>query len=352
MREEESLLMTASHEMKIAEKRIDDSVLDFAISRGIAEGQRKKKGLRKKGGLLGTAILGAAAVLGSIFAVHHGMVPLAGQSAAHSGNHTIQLDSKEFSGFQLLAEREPAIRSAFELNAVQSLEIAQVQGSCKLTINGFYAGSDRITLLFSFENKGTTPVDLDHFSLVDRSKPALARFAKIDVSSINGTRSAMTKGSLRQFGPGISYGIMEFYVAKKADTLKLQLNATSTPTRTSKDLPTNINFPKNPVHFAFKDPALLDGKTQNKSRFSLNFELAPQSLVSNDRVFSINNTMEIAGQKVDVEKAVVSPAGISLVYRYDERNTFDIHELLNSNLVLTSKSGEKIPIFLDSDADV
>ncbi|WP_226002766.1 hypothetical protein [Paenibacillus sp. BJ-4] len=123
MREEESLLRTASHEMKIAEKRMDDRVLDFAISRGIAEGQRKEKGLRKKGRLLGTAVLGAAAVIGAIFVVHDGALTPSGPSNAHFDAHTVSLDSNEFSGFQMLAEREPAIRSAFELNAVQPLQI-------------------------------------------------------------------------------------------------------------------------------------------------------------------------------------------------------------------------------------
>ncbi|TQR97293.1 CbtA family protein [Paenibacillus ottowii] len=358
MREEESLLMTASHEMKIAEKRIDDCVLDFAISQGIAEGQRKEKGRNKKGWWLGTVALGAAAVTGAIFVFHHGALTPSGPSNAHFDVQAVTLDSKEFSGFRMLTDKEPGVRSAFELNAVQPLQIAQEQGNCKLTINGFYAGSDRIALLFSFENKGTKPVDLNDFALVDRSKPASASFTRIDVSSIHGTRTGKMSGALHQFEPGTSYGIMEFYVAKKADWLKLQLNATLTPTR-NRNLQTDIKLPKNPVSFAFKDPTVLYGKTPNSSRFSLNFELASQSLVSNDRVFSIHKTMDIAGQKVDVEKAVVSPAGISLVYRYDERNTFDIHGLVEPSLVITSKSGKEyffssllMPTFNSSDGRI
>ncbi len=358
MREEESLLMTTSHEMKIAEKRIDDCVLDFAISRGIAEGQGKEKGRNKKGWWLGTAALGAAVVTGAIFVFHHGAWAPSGPSNAHFDAQVVSLDSKEFSGFRMLTDKEPGVRSAFELNAVQPLQIAQEQGNCKLTINGFYAGSDRIALLFSFENKGTKPVDLNDFALVDRSKPASASFTRINVSSIHGTRTGKMSGALHQFEPGTSYGIMEFYVAKKADWLKLQLNATLTPTR-NRNLQTDIKLPKNPVSFAFKDPTVLHGKTPNSSRFSLNFELASQSLVSNDRVFSIHKTMDIAGQKVDVEKAVVSPAGISLVYRYDERNTFDIHGLVEPSLVITSKSGKEyffssllMPTFNSSDGRI
>ncbi len=148
-------------------------------------------------------------------------------------------------------------------------------------------------MLYSFENKGTKPVDLDHFSIVDRSEPASARFTMIDVSSIHRARSEMMKGLLHQFEPGTSYGIMEFYVAKKADWLKLQLNTTLVPAQTAKDLQTNINIPKNAVRFEFKDPAVLADTTQIRNRFSLDFELASQSLVSNNRVFSIKKRWKL-----------------------------------------------------------
>lgn len=266
--------------------------LDQAIAAGISKGKRK----RKKN-LLFMRTFASAAIL--VFAF----------TAMLRTSETFASFVTSIPGMEKIVELvryDKGLTAAVENDFTQKIGVSDEHDGIKITLDSVIVDEQMMVLFYKVETSGEhKEVSIDKFWLTDHEGKGIEEIAfSYDGWSIN----PQNKDRLLQ-------ATFEFYGNNRPENLKLSMELSEGRTEEGE-----------PVH-KFADTWVLP------------FSVDKDAFKDKKEIIDVNETVEIEGQKVTVEKVSIYPTRIGVTVHFDKENSKQIFAF--NDLRLVDKTGEE-----------
>ncbi|RSD27340.1 DUF4179 domain-containing protein [Mesobacillus subterraneus] len=266
--------------------------LDEAIAAGISKGKRKKKQ-----NLLFMRTFASAAIL--IFAF----------TAMLRTSETFASYVTSLPGMEKIVELvrfDKGLTSAIENDFAQKIGVSDEHDGLKVTLDSVIVDEQMMVLFYKVETSGAhKEVSIDKFLLTDQEGKGIEEIAfSYDGWSID----MQDKGRLLQ-------ATFEFYGDHRPDNFKLSMELSEGRTE--------------------------EGEPMNKlaDTWVIPFSIDKDAFKDKKETIEVNETVEIEGQKVTVEKVSIYPTRIGVTVHFDEGNSKQLFGF--EDLTLVDETGEE-----------
>jgi hypothetical protein len=295
---EEKLLRDYYNTLDINAEEVPEARLDAVIRNGIHRGGQQKPFLRRRSTVV---------VLAAFAAILFILVPWLRGSFEPVRAQLPPKSWGELEPFRPLVKDNITIKSALDAGLVQEIGVSSVESKdYVMTLDGVLADKKGIVAFYTFQNNSNQNVVISSFLL----KNAVGNGIENQSATLIGNNDIKTE-------PGVTRMCVEYIWGEDHDD----------PKEPKSWIANIVVTPDTPE-------AQLSSSTKYRTELQVPFSLKSDNILANIETVAINRSMQIAGQKIEVQQAYISPTGIYVDIIYDKANTMKIFGLISPTIIL------------------